>query len=271
MALWRPGTRYQSSEAVPPAVQAVFRHRQPLSFEMIGTARKAVVEVVHEAIDDGASRVALGPTGRSGGVAGNERLTAAIGLILLLLLAIEAATAIALGTFLPTHIALGLALLPPTALKLATTGWRMIRYYAGGAAYVRRGPPTLILRMLAPLLVLSTITLFGSGVTLVFAGSRGGFVGTVHAVSFVVWSALVVVHILAYAFRASRNGTLDFRRGRSVRLPGTWGRRGLVISALAAGAALAFALYPHANVSPGFGRHDDASSANVSPTVSLPR
>ncbi|MEI7759392.1 MAG: hypothetical protein WCJ67_01345 [Thermoleophilia bacterium] len=238
---------------------------------MIDTARNAIVDLVHEATDDGQSHTDDGPTGRSGGVSGNERLTATLGLVLLLLLVIEAATAIALGTFLPVHIALGLALLPPIALKLATTGWRMIRYYAGGAAYVKRGPPTLILRMLAPLLVLSTLTLFGSGVTLVLVGSRGGFVGTVHVVSFVVWSVLVVVHVLAYAFRASRTGRLDFRRTRSARLSGAWGRRTLVVSALTAGVAVAIALYPHTHIGRVSGRGDDAAPAHVSQPISDPR
>lgn len=237
---------------------------------VIETAKRAVADVVLEAIDRGRSDRDDGPSGRTGGASGNERLTAMIGLVLLLLLTVEAATAIALGTFLPVHIALGLALLPPVALKLATTGWRMIRYYAGGVAYVRRGPPTLILRILAPLLVLSTVALFGSGVTLIVTGSRADFVGTVHVVSFVTWSALVIIHVLAYALRALRKGRLDFRRDQGHRPPGGWVREALVVAALSAGVVVAVALYPNDNVLLRFGRGDAAAPAHVSRTVSSP-
>ena len=44
------------------------------------------------------------------------------------------------------------------ALKIASTGWRMLRYYRGGEEYVRRGQPHVALRVLiAP--VIATVTL----------------------------------------------------------------------------------------------------------------
>ena len=51
-------------------------------------------------------------------------------------------------------------LIPPVALKLASTGYRFWHYYRGSPAYVLRGPPHLLLRLLAPLVVVSTLAVF---------------------------------------------------------------------------------------------------------------
>jgi hypothetical protein len=42
------------------------------------------------------------------------------------------------------------------------------------------------MRLIAPLLIASTLSLFGSGVALIIAGHGGGLLLIVHAVSFVV-------------------------------------------------------------------------------------
>jgi hypothetical protein len=61
---------------------------------------------------------------------GNERLTAATGIVLLVLTIIELATILfGLHQFLSLHVFVGLVLLPPVLLKLASTGWRFSRYY----------------------------------------------------------------------------------------------------------------------------------------------
>ena len=224
---------------------------------MLEKARQAALEVFQEAADDGS--VADGPSRQAtAGVAGNMRLTSAIGLVLLVLLSAEAATTIALGALQPVHIALGLLLLAPLALKLGSTSWRMVRYYSGTPDYVRRGPPSNVLRMLAPLLVLSTITLFGSGVALVESGTRGGLLGTVHVVSFVTWGVLVLVHILAYGLRASRVGRLDWQRSRRNRLSGAVARRALLAGGLTIGVVVAVTLYPHGSEAPGERGLDDS-------------
>jgi hypothetical protein len=48
-----------------------------------------------------------------GGTEGNERLTSSTGLVLLVLLAVETLTTLALRTYLNVHLFLGLLLLPP--------------------------------------------------------------------------------------------------------------------------------------------------------------
>ena len=68
----------------------------------------------------------------AGGSAGNQQLTAVMGAVLLLLLAIEGATLLHLRSLLTVHAFVGMLLIPLVALKLASAGWRMLRYYLGG-------------------------------------------------------------------------------------------------------------------------------------------
>jgi len=77
-----------------------------------------------------------------GGSDCNEQLTAAVATVLLVLLAIEGATLLNLPSLLTMHAFVGMLLIPVVALKLANTGWRMLRYYLRGEVYVRHGPHT---------------------------------------------------------------------------------------------------------------------------------
>ena len=181
---------------------------------------------------------------RAWGPPGNERLTASTGLVLLVLLAIETLTTLSLRSYLPVHIFLGLLLLPPVALKLASTGWRFLRYYTRNKPYRHEGPPRLLLRMLAPLLVASTLALFGSGVALIVAGNDGGVLLTLHAVSFAVWGVIMIVHVLAYVAGTLRVGPADWLPHAEQVVAGLRSRRVVVGGALLAGAILALATYP---------------------------
>ena len=181
---------------------------------------------------------------RAWGPPGNERLTSSVGLVLLVLLGIEALTAVALSSYLPEHIFLGLLLIPPVALKLASTGWRFVRYYTNSRPYRLEGPPRLLLRLLAPILVVSTLTLFGSGVALIIHGHGGGPLLQLHAVSFAVWGVTIAIHILAYLTRVLRVGVADWRRHATTRVAGDRSRRVALLGALLAGVILALATYP---------------------------
>src|SRR5579864_2677860 len=100
---------------------------------------------------------------------GNERLTAIVGLAVIVLTVIELATLLlGLHQFLSLHVFVGLVLIPPIVLKLGSTGWRFTRYYTGIAAYRAKGTPQFAMRLLAPLLVAATVFLFGSGVAMGF-------------------------------------------------------------------------------------------------------
>ena len=138
----------------------------------------------------------------AGGSAGNQQLTAVMGALLLLLLAIEGATLLQLGSLLTVHAFVGMLLIPLVALKLASTGWRMLRYYLGGEEYVRRGPPHVVLRVLvAPVIVLSTIVLFATGVVLLALGQTSGTVVGLHKASFIVWFGVTGIHVLGHALK----------------------------------------------------------------------
>jgi hypothetical protein len=196
------------------------------------------------------------PGAAAGGPPGNQRLTSATGLVLLVLLAVETLTTLALRTYLPVHIFLGLLLLPPVVLKLASTGWRFLRYYTRTKPYRLEGPPRPLLRVLAPLLVASTLSLFGSGVALIVVGHGDGPLRTVHSLSFIVWGVLMIVHVLAYLKRVLRVGPADWRRHAKVVVAGARSRRALLGGTLLAGVILALAIYPVQHFHGDHG-HDD--------------
>ena len=181
---------------------------------------------------------------RAPGPDGNELLTSSTGLVLLVLLVVETLTTLALRTYLSVHLFLGLLLLPPVALKLASTGWRFARYYTRNEPYVRAGPPRMLMRLLAPLLVASTLALFGTGVAMIVVGHRGGELRTLHTFSFVAWGVLVGVHVLAYLTRVLRDGTMDWRRNAVDVVAGVRSRRAILVGALLAGVVLASSTLP---------------------------
>jgi hypothetical protein len=175
-----------------------------------------------------------------GGSKGNRHLTGLLGALLLAGILGELATlALGLQRTLPWHIALGVGLVPLVVLKLASTGWRMIRYYTHASAYRADGPPRPLLRGLAPLVVGSTFALLGSGVGLVAAGPSSHFFRAVHGASFALFLVVVGVHALAHLPKLRRFAFADWAAGRRPR--GHALRRGLVAFALVAGGSAAFA------------------------------
>jgi hypothetical protein len=197
---------------------------------------------------------------RGGGPAGNERLTAAAAAVVFLLLAIEGLTILFLRPLLSLHVFVGLLLIPPIALKLASTGYRFARYYGGSASYRARGAPQPAMRLLAPLLVLTTAALFGSGFALILAGPPASFWLGLHKASFVLWFAAASVHVLAYARRVPRLSLGDWRASR--RLGGARGRRMLVAAALTVGVLLGLMLLPRAT--PWHARFDERGASTSS-------
>lgn len=171
---------------------------------------------------------------------GNEQLTAFAGVLLAVFLATEGATLLNLNALLTVHAFVGMFLLPIVALKLGSTGWRMARYYLGQEEYVRRGPPAFPLRVVvAPVVVASTIVLFGTGVYLLATGEVHGTAVGLHKASFVVWLASTSIHVLARLVR--------MRDALRARYAGLTLRLGLVAVTLAAGAAVAVSTLPAAD------------------------
>lgn len=182
----------------------------------------------------------------AGGTDGNERLTTLTGLLLIVLLAILGVTIVRIGQLLWLHLFLGLALLGPIALKLASTGYRFIRYYTSDEAYRRKGPPMPALRALGPLVVLFTTLVFATGVALLLLGpsSRDPLV-LLHKISFFAWLAVTALHVLGHLPEIGRllsTGRPSRRAASAPRVPGGRGRSGALAGALLAGLALAVAL-----------------------------
>ena len=100
------------------------------------------------------------------------------------------------------------------------------------------------LRMLAPLLVASTLALFGTGVAMIVVGHRGGSLRTLHTFSFIAWGVLIGVHVLAYLTRVFRDGTKDWRLSAGDVVAGVRSRRALLVGSLLAGVILAAATLP---------------------------
>lgn len=181
-----------------------------------------------------------------GGPDGNERLTAASGAVLFLLLAAEGVTILSIRQLLSPHIFIGMLLIPPVTLKLGTTGWRFARYYRGARSYRAKGPPLLPLRLLAPVVVVSTVAVFATGVALLIVGPGGGILLGLHKASFVVWLVATGIHVLAYLTRVPRLAAADWRP-RAPRLEGAFGRRLLLAGVVVAGAILAVATIRYAS------------------------
>jgi hypothetical protein len=129
------------------------------------------------------------------GVVGNERLTALVSLVLLVLIIVELVTSAFLRVWLPTHTVVGVLLAGPLLVKMGSTGWRFLRYYTRAPAYVRRGPPPLVLRVLGPVLLITTLVMVSSGIGLVVTGPLQPFLLT-HVFSALVWLPLIAVHSL---------------------------------------------------------------------------
>jgi hypothetical protein len=159
------------------------------------------------------------------GAAGNERLTAMTGAVLLIGFAVEGATIPVLGRLLTLHFFLGMMLIGPVALKIGSTCYRFIRYYTGAVSYVRRGPPAPLLRMLGPFVIVTSVGVLGTGVALAVVGPRSGPWLFLHKATFVLWFAVMTVHVLAYAWRLPRilagAGGMD-TRAAGVRGPARW-------------------------------------------------
>jgi hypothetical protein len=194
----------------------------------------------------------VGTRRRTGGKQGNEILTSAAAAVLVGLLVAEGITIVDLRGLLSAHMFIGLVLIPPVLLKLASTGYRMARYYTGSRAYRLAGPPLLPLRLMAPVLVASAIAVLASGVLLLAGGHKSNTVLTIHKLSFIAFGATLAVHFLAHIPRVVRSLSADWTVARRRAVPGAGARAMLVAVAVGGGAALALALLPtiHAYVGP---------------------
>jgi len=176
------------------------------------------------------------------GVAANERLTASLGAVLFILLVAIAITVLYVQQLLLAHYIVGLLLIPPVALKLLSTGYRFARYYMRDRDYRLAGAPPLLLRFgVAPMLVLSTVAVFVTGLELWLVGLRFGSVWmTAHTVSAVVFVIAAGLHLIGHARRSAGAALEDVAVLSS---PDVSARRSIVVGALVLGAVLAAAAF----------------------------
>jgi hypothetical protein len=180
------------------------------------------------------------------GVIGNERLTALVSFVLLVLIIVELVTSAVLRSWLPAHTFVGVLLAGPLLVKMSSTGWRFLRYYTRAPAYVRRGPPPLVLRVLGPVLLVTTLVMIGSGIGLVVTGPIQPFL-LVHVFSALVWLPLMAVHSLAHWLQVPGRLADDWRDERGSRSQvGRGLRLGVNLGGLLLGVIAAVLLFPAA-------------------------
>jgi hypothetical protein len=170
-------------------------------------------------------------------VAGNERLTAMVGVVLLVLFLAEGVT-ILLGVkaSLSLHVFIGVLLIPPVLLKMGTTAYRFARYYLGDPAFVDRGPPMWLLRVAGPLVVLSSVVMLASGVLAVMDPPVAA-AEDIHKTSVLVWFGLIAIHVLGHLRETPATAMADWRHGDAV--PGRGTRTRAIVGALILGLLLA--------------------------------
>ena len=174
--------------------------------------------------------------------AGNERLTAMTGAVLLVLFAAECLTLLNIGKFLTLHVFLGMLLLGPVGLKICSTLWRFTRYYTRSAAYVRRGPPAPLQRVTGPFVILTTVAVLGTGIMLAVEGPGNGDWSRLHHLSFFLWAFFMVIHWASYLPKLPR--MLSGRAGQARHVLAARTTRWLLLcGSLAGGLGLAFATF----------------------------
>ena len=188
----------------------------------------------------GPSHADVGTDAVTLGVRKNARLTSLTGVVLLVLLFLEGVTVLQVGALIVPHLVIGTLLLAPVAFKLGTTGWKIIRYYAHSPEYVRAGPPPLPRRLLAPVVMVATVGLLGTGVALMLLGpSSTGQLSFLHKAFFVLWFAAMALHVLIHAWRSLRSVLAEYGARAGDALPGRAGRLLALAGMLVVGAVLA--------------------------------
>ncbi len=176
------------------------------------------------------------------GVVANSRLTASIGAVLLFALLVEGFTVIDVNGMFALHAFVGMLLIPVAVLKLGSTGYRFWKYYSGDPAYRRKGPPHIILRATAPLVVISTIALLATGAALLVVGpNNADTLVTVHQASFIVWVSVTTIHVLGHIVETWRLTGDDLRSTSTAAVPRLGLRRSLLLISLVVGVGLGVA------------------------------
>ena len=184
---------------------------------------------------------------RAGGTDGNEHLTTVTGMILLVQLAVIGVTIVDLQQMVWLHLFVGMLLLGPVLLKMSSVGYRFVRYYTGNPAYRRKGPPARILRLLGPMVLLSTLGVLATGGILLLVGPSHSYPWLLlHKATFIIWVGCMTLHVVGHLPGVARTlGVVrDDTEPRPGAAPGTMGRWIALASAVIGGLILALLLIP---------------------------
>ena len=169
----------------------------------------------------------------------NRRLTALTGALVLPLAGLVLLSGLFFGSVWRVHYFLGYLLLPIVLLKIGSTTYRMARYYLRSGRYRWVRPPYPLGRITSPLLVLSVIVLFVSGIAMWLTHSRRDPWGFLHTDAAVVFCALVLLHLVLYLPEALGSVWDAVRRPASATSFGRTSRSAVIGAAVLTGLLLA--------------------------------
>ena len=159
------------------------------------------------------------------GTDGNERLTTITGAILIVLLAVIGFTIPQLRQFIWLHLFVGMLLIGPVLLKMASTGYRFMRYYAAerrvhrsqGTARDDPAPDRLRSSCSPPSGCSSRASCF----CIVGPSDRDPWL-LLHKVTFIVWVVFMGLHVLGHLPAVARAlGSATWTRAAGARLRAT--------------------------------------------------
>jgi len=182
--------------------------------------------------------------GQAGRILGSSEVTAAIALVLLCALGIQALTVIELGHLLALHIVMGAGIGALVATKLASVGRRALAWHRGEGWVSDR--PALAARVLGAGLVAATVAVLLTGAAILVVG-HADVLGAreAHIAAFVAWAVLLVAHLVRNAWRALRVAARSTGLAKGRRSPEPLGERaswwrGVAVAGVSLAAGITF-------------------------------
>jgi len=136
-------------------------------------------------------------------VLGSLEATAAVALVLLAALGVQALTVVELGHLLALHVAFGAGIGALACAKVASVARRALAWHRG-EPWARAHPkPSRPARVIGAALVAATAAVLATGAAILVVGHAEVLAAReAHIVAFVVWAGLVALHLLRNGLRA---------------------------------------------------------------------
>jgi len=127
------------------------------------------------------------------------------------LLFVEGITVLRVRDMITLHAFVGMLLVAFVAVKIGSTGYRFARYYAGHAPYTAKGPPHVVLRVLGPVVVVTTVGLLATGIGAI-VDQQSFWFGRAHKAFFILWFGAMTVHVLGHALETPALAVADLHK-----------------------------------------------------------